>query len=134
LTVALPRVVVYDAGALMAAERDDRRFLITHRRLLQAGREPVVPSPVLTQVWRGGNRQATLSRVLKWSVIEPTSEDTARNAGVILGLSRTSDAVDAIVVATAIAYDATIVTTDPDDLSLLWGASGTKQKLALITL
>jgi predicted nucleic acid-binding protein len=126
--------VVYDTGALLAAERNDRRFLVVHWRFLEKKRELILPSPVLAQAWRGGSRQATLGRVLKSCAVEPTSEATARNAGVILGLSRTSDAIDAIVVATAIAYNATIVTTDPDDIGLLWGASGTKRKLALISL
>jgi predicted nucleic acid-binding protein len=125
---------VYHAGALLAAEQQDRRFLVVHWRFLQAKRELIIPSPVLARVWRGGGRQAALAKVLKPCFIEPTSEATAHNAGVLLGLSRTSDAVDAIVVATAIAYDATIVTTDPDDIKLLWGASGTKGKLALIAV
>lgn len=118
----------------MAAERNDRRFLSLHLRFLQAKRELIVPSPVLAQVWRGGGRQASLAKVFKSCFIEPTSEAAARNAGVILGLSQTSDAVDAIVVATAIAYNAAVVTTDPDDIGLLWGASGTKRKLAMIAL
>jgi predicted nucleic acid-binding protein len=118
----------------MAAERHDRKFRSVHARFLQDKRELIVPSPVLTQIWRGGNRQARLGRMLKSCVIEPTAEVTARNAGVLLGLSRTSDAIDAIVVVTAIAYGGTIVTSDPDDLGLLWGASGSKRKLQLITV
>jgi predicted nucleic acid-binding protein len=134
LTVINRSPVVYDSGALLALERHDHRMRSLHLRFLEAERDVVVPSPVLTQVWRGGARQARLGKALKWCLIEPTSEVTARNAGVLLGHSKTSDAVDAIVVVTAIDYRATIVTTDPGDLGLLWGASGTKRKPALITL
>lgn len=124
--------VVYDAGALLAAERNDRTFLAIHTRLLQAECEVFVPAPVLAQVWRGTARQAPMSRVLKACHIEATSETVARNAGVLLGRSRTSDAVDAIVVATAIDYAALLATSDPDDLNLLWGVSRTSLKPAMI--
>jgi len=59
---------------------------------------------------------------------------TARNAGVILGRSRSSDAVDAIVVATALVRDALIVTSDPDEIALMWGMSGTVLKLAVLVV
>lgn len=120
--------VVYDAGALLAAERNDRDFLASHLTFMRQERNIVVPSPVLAQVWRGGGRQVTIGRLLTACVIEPTSERTARNAGVILGRARASDAVDAIVVATALAYDALIVSSDPGDMALLWGASGISSK------
>lgn len=119
---------VYDAGALLAAERNERDFLAVHLTLVGQERPIIVPTPVLAQVWRGGGRQVTLGRLLKACVIEPTSERTARDAGVILGRARCSDAVDAIVVATALARDALIVTSDPDDMILLWGASGVTAK------
>jgi predicted nucleic acid-binding protein len=124
LTTQPLTTVVYDAGALVAAERDDREFLTVHLTFVTQERVIVVPSPVLTQVWRGGDRQVGLSQLLRACVIEPTSEATARKGGVILGRSRSSDAVDAIVVATALAHDALIATSDPRDIALLWTASG----------
>jgi predicted nucleic acid-binding protein len=120
--------VVYDAGALLAAERNDRDFLAAHVTFMRQERNIVVPSPVLAQVWRGGSRQVTVGRLLTACVIEPTSEQTARSAGFILGRARSSDAVDGIVVATALVYDALIVTSDPDDMTLLWGVSGISLK------
>lgn len=69
-----------------------------------------------------------LVKALRGCFVEATSEVVARNAGVILGRARCSDAVDAIVVATALAHDALIVTSDPDDIGLLWGASGIASK------
>jgi len=120
--------VVYDAGALLAADRNDREFLAAHLLFVRQDRAIVVPSPVLAQVWRGGGRQASLSRLLRACVVEPTREAIARNAGVILGRARLSDAVDGIVVATALKFDALIVTSDPGDMTLLWGASGVTSK------
>lgn len=37
--------IVYDAGALIAADRGDRRLLALHDELLSAGVVPVVPGP-----------------------------------------------------------------------------------------
>jgi predicted nucleic acid-binding protein len=107
---------VYDAGALIAAERGDQNFNGLHDESLREEGWPIVPTPVLTQVWRGGSRQARLSMFLRGCDIEPTSEKIARAAGMLLKHSGTTDAVDAIVVATASAYEAIVVTSDPDDL------------------
>lgn len=111
-----PTPIVYDAGALLAAERHDRRFGIIHKRALVASRHIIVPAPVLAQAWRGGTRQAGLARTLQGCVVLPTDEETARRAGVLLERSGTSDAVDAIVVATAHRLGALVVTSDPNDL------------------
>ena len=116
--------LIYDAGALLAAERDNREFLAIHKAALCEGRHIAVPAPVLTQAWRGGaGRQAVLAMVLRGIEVLPTDEDIAREAGVLLGLSGTSDAVDAIVVATAVRYAATVVTSDPKDLRVLGDAA-----------
>jgi hypothetical protein len=115
--------VVYDAGALLAAERGDERMRALHRRFLLHGISPEVPSPVLAQVWRGAGRQAGLSRALKGCAVLPTDEEIAKRAGVLLGLSGTADAVDAIVVATAVKLAAVVVTSDPKDLLVLSDAA-----------
>ncbi len=117
--------VVYDSGALIAAERDTPRFRGAHRRFLGRERQILVPTPVLTQVWRGGPRQARLAWTLRGCEITPAGEADARAAGVLLGKSRTADAVDAIVVATALRRNAVIVTSDPDDIDLLWRSAET---------
>lgn len=116
----MPGVVVYDAGALVAAERDDRRFLARHREFLRREDRLLVPAPVLTQVWRGGGRQVSLARVLRACEVIATTEAVARRAGLLLAGSRTTDAVDAIVATTAVLDRASIVvTSDPDDLHRL---------------
>lgn len=115
--------LVYDAGALLAAERNDRKFLAIHKAALLAGRHVFVPAPVLAQAWRGGAGQAVLAKVLKGCAVLSTDEDVAKRAGVLLGESGTTDAVDAIVVATAMKLVATVVTSEPKDLRTLGDAA-----------
>jgi hypothetical protein len=131
----MSEAVVYDAGALLAAERDDRRFLAQHLRLVERECRLLVPAPVLTQVWRGGRRQVTLSRALRACEVVVTTDTVARSAGVLLARSRTSDAVDAIVVATALCERAAVVaTSDPEDLDLLLGDPAICVKPRLLVL
>lgn len=97
-----------------------------------ADRRPiVVPSPVLTQAWRGSPAQARLAKLVAGCRVLAPDEQLARRSGVLLGRSNTSDAVDAIVVATAIALRAAIVTTDIDDITLLAGSADTDLEIAI---
>jgi predicted nucleic acid-binding protein len=110
---------VLDTGVLISAESRSKVAWSIERKA-RGSRALIVTTPVLTQVWRSGPRQAALCRFLKACVLEPPSEAVAKRAGELLGRADTSDAVDAIVVATAIEMDAaTIFTSDPDDLAAL---------------
>lgn len=110
--------LLYDTGALLAAERGDRAFALMHRNAVAAGVRPVVPSVVLAQAWRGGP-QARLSLLLKGCRVAPVDEPTAKAAGVACARSGTSDVVDAVVVVLGAALSAAVVTSDPDDLGHL---------------
>ena len=110
--------ITYDAGALIAAERNDRHVWALHRRALERGLVPTVPAGVLGQGWRGGP-QAQLSRLLKGCRVEPLDEARARAAGVACGRARSSDIVDASVVVGASARSDLVVTSDPGDLEQL---------------
>lgn len=123
--------VVYDTGALIAAERRDPAMWAFHAEALAAGRQPVVPVTVLAQAWRGGP-QHNLSRLLRGCHVFPDNEGLGRLAGAMCGLSGTSDVVDALVVATAIELDAVVVTSDPDDLKHL--SASVQQELAMFTV
>ncbi len=46
--------VTYDAGALVAADRNDRRMWALHAGFLAEEVSPTVPAPVLAEAWRGG--------------------------------------------------------------------------------
>ena len=117
--------VVYDAGALVAAERNDRRLWADHRVRLEAGVVPVVPAPVVAQVIRSP-RQAQLRRLLRGCEVLALDEPMAHAVGRLLGRAGTSDVVDATVVTLAITKQAQIVTSDRDDVSQLVDAAGAR--------
>jgi hypothetical protein len=54
--------VTYDAGALIAADRGERRMWARHRALLGRREVPTVLAPVLALSWRGSARQVQLAR------------------------------------------------------------------------
>lgn len=116
-----PQEIVLDTGALVAIERGDDKMSALLEAALKTTVKFVVPAGVLAQAWRDGARQARLARFLKTSLVEvmPLSEAQARAAGVLCGLSGTSDVIDASVVITARERRCAVVTGDPGDLSAL---------------
>jgi hypothetical protein len=116
--------LVYDAGALVAAERRSIRAWTLHREALRSQITPTLPAAVLGQVWRGRPSQANLARFLRGCDITPDTEELARGAGVACGAAGTADVVDALVVVLARQLAAPVVTSDPDDLRHLAQAIG----------
>lgn len=106
----------YDTGALLAADRNDRRMWAIHARLLARQLVPTVPAPVLAEAWRGGGRQASLSRLLSGCEVGPLSEEQARAVGMLAGRAAHDDVVDVSVVQGAIRRGDGIVTSDLDDI------------------
>ena len=125
-----PRLVL-DAGAIIALTRGDPTARSALARAGRDGYVVVVPTPVLAQVHRGGRTRARLDRVLSSvDAFQPTSARVARRAGELLGLTRKSDAVDAIVAAEALSSPAaTILASDPDDLTALVGADSASDRV-----
>ena len=115
--------IVYDAAVLVAADRNERRTWAEHKARLELGVIPLVPAPVVAQVSRSP-QQAQLRRFLTGCVVVPLGESEAHEAGRLLGMTRTADVVDAVVVAIAIRQKAMIITSDPDDIERLATASG----------
>jgi predicted nucleic acid-binding protein len=111
-----------DAGALIALERGDERV---HALLRRARAEPdatlYIPAGVLAQVFRDPRRQTRLARLLKddRTSVVPLDDPTARVVGLLLGLRRGSDAIDASVAVCARRHRQGVVTSDPDDLRRL---------------
>jgi len=104
--------VTYDTGALLAGERNDRRMWALHAGLLAEEVVPVVPAPVLAEAWRGGSRQAKLSRLLAMCVVEPMSEVQAREVGLLAGKAAHDNVVDVTVVEGAIRRGDAVVTSN----------------------
>jgi hypothetical protein len=115
--------VVYDAAVLVAADRNERRAWAEHKARLEFGVIPLVPAPVVAQVSRSP-QQAQLRRFLTGCVVIPLGESEAHEAGRLLGMIRTADVVDAVVVTIALRQNAMILTSDPDDIERLVRASG----------
>jgi hypothetical protein len=119
--------VTYDTGALVAADRGERRQWARHRALLTRRQVPVVPAPVLAQAWRGGTRQALLARLLAGCYTEVLGETQARATGTLAARAATTDIVDACVVEGALRRHDLIITSDPADLRAI--AAATSQHL-----
>lgn len=113
----------YDTGVLIAAERNDRLVWALHRRILEQGDSPSVPSTVLAQAWRGGP-QAQLSRLLAGCEVRPFTEAQARESGRLLARAVSSDIVDASVVIVARERGEVVLTSDQGDLTPLAQALG----------
>jgi predicted nucleic acid-binding protein len=115
--------VVYDAAVLVAADRNERRTWAEHRVRLELGVIPLVPAPVVAQASRSP-QQAQLRRFLTGCEVVPLGEAEAHEAGRLLGMTKTTDVVDAVVVTIAVRQKAIILTSDPDDIRRLVRASG----------
>ena len=126
----MAQALILDSEALHALAWASRRPVLAERAraiLTVAYEERAlvrVPAPVLAEVCRGRPEDAAIERVLNGKgigVIELT-EAMARRAGALLeraGLG-SAQAVDAFVVATAMAFaSAVIATHDPEDLARL---------------
>jgi len=115
--------LVLDTGALVAVDRGERAIMAMLRVAERAGFELRSTGVVVAEVWRDAHgRQASLARMLKAVAIRPVDERLGREAGVLLGASGVSDAVDATVVAVASTGDR-VLTSDPTDIRKLVSAS-----------
>lgn len=110
--------VVYDAGALIAAEGNDRRVWAEHRVRLEMGVVPLTTAPVVAQVSRSP-RQVNLRRLLKGCDIAAFVDEQAHEVGALLARAALSDVVDAHVALIAAARRASVLTSDPGDLAAL---------------
>lgn len=116
--------LVYDAGALIAAERNDPRLWAIHLQALMRGVEPAVPAAVLAQVWRG-HKQRDLARLVDGCEVVALSQELATRVGELLAVADRADVVDAQVVACCFQSAATCVTSDREDIAHLAEAART---------
>lgn len=124
--------VVLDAGALVAVERGDRDMIAVIKRERLADRAPVTHGGVIGQVWRGGRGgQAGLGRLLPGVDVRALDDDLGRRAGVLLGVARVADVIDAAVVVLAEDGDE-VFTSDTTDLARLARAAGRHVELIAI--
>ena len=113
--------VVFDAGGLIALDRDDRRVIALCARAQELGAPITVPATALAQALRRPAKQARLMRLARQPTtrLAPLDGLDATYVGVLLAVSGTADVVDAHVVVCARRSRGPIVTSDPDDLHRL---------------
>ena len=114
---------VYDAAVLVAADRNERRAWAEHKARLELGAIPLVPAPVIAQVSRSP-RQVQLRRFLTGCAVVPLGASEAHEAGRLLGMTGTTDVVDAVVVTVAVRNNGVILTSGTHDIERLVRASG----------
>jgi hypothetical protein len=122
--------IVFDAGGLIALERNDRRVLLTLNADLEDDGRLIVPATALAQVIRNPARQVRLWRMIQFERTEvvPLDGSLAQAVGALLGQTATRDITDAHVVICAQTAGYAMVTSDPIDLKRL------DPKLRLITV
>jgi predicted nucleic acid-binding protein len=120
--------VVYDAGVLVAADRNVRAVWAEHRVRLEDGIVPVVPAPVIAQASRS-TQQVQLRRLLRGCQVTALTEQDAHAAGHLLGRAGSSDVVDAVVAHTAAKLGADVVTGDSADIGRLLDAAGASSQI-----
>lgn len=122
---------LYDAGALIAIDKNDRRMWARYQVAVDEGRDVRVPAVVVGQAWRDSRRQVRLGKFLAGCHVDRVGLETAKAAGVLCGRARTTDVVDATVVVMAATTGAVIWTSDPDDIKALADESGTRPALVI---
>jgi hypothetical protein len=110
--------VTFDAGGLIALDRDDRRVVVLLARARETGARVTVPATALAQAIRQPERQARLARLVRQpgTDIRDLGRVDATNVGRLLAAAGTSDIADAHVVICARRSGQPVVTSDPGDL------------------
>jgi hypothetical protein len=125
--------VTYDTGALIAADRNDRRMWALHVGFVAEEVVPTVPAPVVAEAWRGGSRQASLARMLAGCDIEAMTAEQARQVGVLAGRADHDDVVDATVVeGAARRNDDVILTSNETHIRKLLDSAGKRIRVETV--
>lgn len=124
--------VTYDTGALIAADRNDRRMWALHAGFLALEVSPTVPTPVLAEAWRGGSRQASLARFLALCTTEPLIDEQAKAVGALGARSGHDDIVDVTVVEGAVRRHDAVVTSNPTHIRSI--ADAVRSRLTIETI
>ena len=113
----LVRGVTFDTGALIGLERRTERMKAIVARIADRQLPVTIPAVVIAEWYRG---QRDCGRVLALAKhVEPTTDELARIAGKALGATGGSNAVDAIVMASAAQRGDAVYTSDFGDLQEL---------------
>ena len=110
--------ITFDAGGLIALDRNDRRVLALLARAKERGMRITIPATALAQAIRNPAKQARLSRLIRQIDTDLIGLDgpDATTVGLLLARTGTADVVDAHVAVCAYRAKQAIVTSDADDL------------------
>ena len=113
--------ITFDAGGLIAVDRNDRRVAVLLARAGETRARVTVPATALAQALRRPEHQVRLARLLRQPTTDvvPLDRVDATNVGRLLAGSGTADVADAHVVICARRAHQRVVTSDPDDLRFL---------------
>ena len=110
--------ITFDAGGLIALDRNDRRVLALIARATERGMRITIPATALAQAIRNPARQTRLSRLIRQAGTDliPLDGPDATAVGLLLARTATTDIVDAHVVICAQRAGQAVVTSDAGDL------------------
>lgn len=110
--------ITFDAGGLIALDRNDRRVLALLARARELGLRITIPATALAQAMRNPARQARLARLMRQPGTDLVALDgpDATAVGLVLARTGTGDIVDAHVAVCAVRSGQAVVTSDPTDL------------------
>lgn len=113
--------LTFDAGGLIALDRNDRRVIVLLARAAESRTPVTVPASALAQAIRRPERQVRLARLVRQptTLVADLDRVDATSIGRLLAASGTSDVVDAHVVISAKRARQRVVTSDPEDLRAL---------------
>lgn len=110
--------ITFDAGGLIALDRNHRRVLALLARATERGTRVTIPATALAQAIRNPARQARLSRLIRQSGTDLVALNgpDATAVGLLLAQGGTADIADAHVVLCAQRAGQGVVTSDAGDL------------------
>ena len=110
--------LTFDAGGLIALDRNDRRVLALVARATERGMRITITATALAQAIRNPARHARLSRLIRQAGTDliPLDGPDATAVGLLLARTGTVDIVDAHVAICAQRAGQAVVTSDADDL------------------
>lgn len=116
-----PQRLILDSGAIVSLARHEQRARAYLQRAFEVEASIEVPAVVIAETIRGGLKDAPVQRILNAiGQVAATTESHGQIAGALLGATRSSATIDALVVAHAVeGGGALVLTGDPDDLSRL---------------
>ena len=116
--------LILDSGAVIALARGDQRARAFLAQAITLQAEIQIPVVVIAETLRGGPKDAPIHRILKKTHRGPSMDaELGQTAGHLLGRARSSDTIDALIVAQAVrSGGGHILTGDRGDLERL--ASG----------